>query len=139
MFQQYVAKYKEYLSSWAGVIAGTSSSITFDHTINTLEELSALRNASSAEHLVHLSNAYYDQVATGRAIKELYKKPKDYLIQHNNFIATQLKALDSVSIEVANQVKSIQTNILQSKSTNSISPELQKKLALIQSEYDARS
>ena len=137
MFQQYVDKYKSYLTSWAGLISGKSSSTNFECDINTNAELNALRNASSAEQLVHLSNAYYDQVAIGRTLKEIYKKPKDYLKQYNEFIQNQLTSLDITSKEVTSQVTSISATIQQSKSMNSLSGNLRKKLSLIKSEFDA--
>lgn len=139
MFQQYVEKYKTYLTGWAGLISGKSSSVNFDCDINTCSELNALRNASSAEQLVHLSNAYYDQVAIGRTLKEIYKKPKDYLKQFAEQTALQIAALENTGKEVASQVLSVESTIQQSKSNNALSGNLQKKLSLINSEFDARS
>lgn len=138
MFQQYVEKYKQYLIGWAGLISGQSNSSNFDCIINTNEELNTLRNSSSAEQLIHTSNAYYDQVAIGRTLKEIYKKPKDYLKQFAEQTDLQIKSLDITRQEVSNQIDSIQATIQQSKSMNSLSPSIQKKLLLIKSEFDAR-
>lgn len=119
MYQQYAKQYQKYLAGCAEWISGKSSAENFECDINPKAELNALKNSSSSEQLIHTSNAYYDQVAMSRSLKEIYKTPNDYLQQYVEYNAALVKSLDSTSKEVTNQIASIEATIDSSKTNNS--------------------
>jgi hypothetical protein len=136
-FQSFLEKYKSFLTNWGKSASGEGTTETFDYKINTKQELNALQNASTINDMVQLSNGYYDQVGIGRAIKELYKTPKDYLADFKLFNETSIKQLDNLAIEVADSTTNVADTIEKSKSIKGISHKLQLKLSLIKSEFDA--
>jgi len=136
-YQDYVDKFKEHLQGWGAFASGEGSCKNFNTKISTAQELNALRNAVSAEQLIHLSNAYYDQVAVGRAIKELYKTPKDYLEQFEAANKERLDDLNVLGAEVTSQHESVKEHIESAKAARSLSPDWQLKLSKIRSEFDA--
>lgn len=133
-FQQYLEKYKSFLTNWGKAASGNGTTESFDYKINTAQELNALRNAVTVNDMVQLSNAYYDQVAIGRSLKELYKKPKDYLADFVVFNTASLKQLDNLGEEVANSHANIDKVKIQKKSM--IDDKMHKKLSLIKSDFD---
>lgn len=135
-YQDYVEKFKSHLSNWSLFSSGKGSSQTFDAKIDTSQELNALRNSASSEQLIHFGNAYYDQVAVGRAIKELYKTPKDYHKQFDDFTKSQAKVISSFSEEISKQHEDVKGTSDVSKVVKTLSPTLQKKLANVRSEFD---
>lgn len=136
-FQQFLEKYKSFLTNWGKSASGEGTTETFDHEINTKQELNSLQNASTINDMVQLSNGYYDQVGIGRAIKELYKTPKDYLADFKLYNETLIKQLDNMGIEIANSTTNVSDTIEKSKSIKGISNKLQLKLSLIKSEFDS--
>lgn len=135
-YLNYIAKFKAYLTSWAAFATGNGSAETFDYKINTAQELNALRNATTVNDMIQLSNAYYDQVGIGRSINELYKKPKDYFADYIAFNSALSQKLDNLGTEVTNSQTNVQNNLDMKKSISSISKRLQLKLSLISSEFD---
>lgn len=136
-FQQYKERFKSFLTNWSKSVSGNGTTETFDYKVNTSKELNALRNASTINDVVQLSNAYYDQVGIGRAIKELYKTPKDYF---KDFVALNeitLKQLDNLGNEVETSHTNVNNTIDQNKSIKALSKKMQLKLSLIKSEFDA--
>ena len=135
-YKDYVVKFKEHLDNWGLFASGKGSCKNFDSKINTAQELNALRNAVSAEQLIHLSNAYYDQVSIGRSIKELYKKPKDYLKQFEAANQMQIEAATAFGKEVESQHDKVKGSIESAKAARSLSSDWQLKLSKIESEFD---
>ena len=115
--------------------SGTNTN-TFDYTISTAKELNNLKNATTVNDMVQMGNAYYDQVGIGRAVKELYKKPKDYFADFVTYNTTQLTQLTNLGNEVTNSYTNISDTTLSNKSIKSISSKLHLKLSLISSDYD---
>jgi hypothetical protein len=136
-FQSFLEKYKSFLTNWSKSASGEGTTETFDYKINTKQELNALQNVSTINDMVQLSNGYYDQVGIGRAIKELYKTPKDYLADFKSYNETLIKKLDNIGGEVADSTINVANTIEKSKSIKGISHKLQLKLSLIKSEFDA--
>jgi hypothetical protein len=136
-FQSFLEKYKSFLTNWSKSASGEGTTETFDYKINTKQELNALQNVSTINDMVQLSNGYYDQVGIGRAIKELYKTPKDYLADFKSYNETLIKKLDNIGSEVADSTINVADTIEKSKSIKGISHKLQLKLSLIKSEFDA--
>jgi hypothetical protein len=136
-FQSFLEKYKSFLTNWSKSASGEGTTETFDYQINTKQELNALQNVSTINDMVQLSNGYYDQVGIGRAIKELYKTPKDYLADFKSYNEMLIKRLDNIGGEVADSTINVANTIEKSKSIKGISQKLQLKLSLIKSEFDA--
>jgi hypothetical protein len=135
-YLNYLAQIKTFLTNWSSCMAGNGSTNTFDYKISTAKELNNLKNAVTVNDMVQMGNAYYDQVGIGRAMTELYKKPKDYFADFVAFNTTQLADLTNLGNEVTNSYTNISDTSLSNKSIKSISAKLQLKLSLISSPYD---
>lgn len=136
-FQSFLEKYKSFLTNWSKSASGEGTTETFDYKINTSQELNNLRNASTVNDMVQLTNGYYDQVGIGRSIKELYKTPKDYLADFILYNEMSMKRLDNLGVEIADSTINVVDTIEKSKSIKGLSQKFQKKLSLIKSEFDA--
>lgn len=135
-YKDFCEKFKDLIAGWKKFAAGDGSVNNAEVNISAAHELNALRNAASSEQLVHLSNAYYDQVAMGRSIKELYKRPKDYLKDYDKSLDFKAAHIDGMNKEVQDQHERVKKTINVSKSGRKIAPTLQKKLSRIKSEFD---
>lgn len=136
-FNSYAERTKEYITKLGSYLTGKTSAPNISTDIDTSTELNALHNVSSAEQLIQLSNAFYDQVAAKRCLKEIYKKPKDYLEEFNLSLKTSIDSLDSLNENVNTQLESVERNKVRSQSIRSISSRLQLKLSLIKDSTDA--
>ena len=126
-----------YLEGWQKFTSGESSTPTLNVKISAAYELNALKNSTSAEQMIQLGNAYYDQVALGRSIKELYKLPKDYLEELSNEITDSVNAISDLAGRTSEQHSSVQRSIEASKALITLSSSMQRKLSSIKSEFDA--
>jgi len=135
-YKEYVSKFKDHLTNWGSFASGKGSCQNFDAKIDTTQELHALRNAVSAEQLIHLSNAYYDQVAIGRSIKELYKTPKDYFAQFEAANKAASNEAEAFGAEVESQHTQVKASIESAQAARNLSPDWQLKLSKIRSEFD---
>lgn len=136
-FKEYSEKSKEYLNQLGNYLTGKNSSPTLEIDIDLSKELNAIHNVSSAEQLIQLSNAFYDQVAAKRSLIEIYKKPKDYLNEFKISIDERISSLDNLSSNVDEQHDSVIANKVKSQSLKSISKKLQLKLSLIKDNTNA--
>jgi hypothetical protein len=136
-FKTYYEKSKEYLNQLSSYLTGNNSAPNLKLDINPSKELNALHNVCSADQLIQLSNAFYDQVAAKRSLNEIYKKPKDYLLEYKTSIESQIKNLDFMDSDIDDQLESVANNSLWSQSIRSISSNLQLKLSLIKDNTDA--
>jgi hypothetical protein len=136
-YQDYLAKFKTHLSNWSLFSSGKGSASTFDTNIDAKVELNALKNSASAEQLIQLGNAYYDQIAIGRAIKEMYKTPKDYYAQFDAFSKNILERANIFGQDVAKQHIGVQETIEATKASRMLSSDWQKKFANIEVDSDA--
>jgi len=130
-FVDYTKTYLEFIKNVGSYISGTSSAPTLDLTINTSKDLNTLRNSLSAETLISTSNAVYDQMAIARSLVEIYKKPKDYFKEYQDYLTLEQSKVESNTSDFQIQEKTIQDNIQKSKNLMSLSSSLQKKLSLI--------
>lgn len=127
----------KYLTGWKDFAGGKSSTPTLDVKISTSYELNALKNSVSAEQMIQLGNAYYDQVALGRSIKELYKLPKDYFDELSVELTNNVNSMDDLATRTAEQHVNIQRSIEMSRALTTLSPSMQSKLSTVKSEFDA--
>jgi hypothetical protein len=136
-FKDYAEKSKEYFTKLSSYLVGNNSAPTLDINFDLSTELNALQNASSAEQLIQLSNAFYDQVAVKRSLAEIYKKPKDYLKEYKNVINGSIQNLTNLDLNVDEQIISVNKNKTKSQSIRNISSRLQLKLSLIKDNTNA--
>lgn len=122
-------KYKKLLAGWKAFARYEEPMPTSDIKINAAYELNAVKNATTAEQIVHLSNAYYDQIAISRSIKELHKKPKDYFMDFEKFADTQFGIVEQFSKEVEDQHVKVKRMISSSKALSKIAGFMDKKFA----------
>jgi hypothetical protein len=127
----------KFLAGWQSFAKGESASPTLDVKISTAYELNALKNSTSANQMIQLGNAYYDQVAIGRTITELYKTPKDYYQQFVDSSTSDINAMNDLGNLTETQHKNVENSIAKSRSFSALSPSMKKKLARIKSEFDA--
>jgi hypothetical protein len=130
-FLDYTKTYLEYIKNIGSYLAGNSSAPTLDIKINVSKDLNTLKNSLSAETLIYTSNAVYDQNAMARSLIEIYKKPKDYFKEYQDFLIKEQSKTEFLNNEFQVQLNNIQDNIQQSKNIINLSPTLQKKLSLI--------
>jgi hypothetical protein len=126
-YKDFQEKYKKLLSNWKAFARYEESAQTQEISINASYELNAVKNATTAEQIVHLSNAYYDQIAASRSIAELYKKPKDYFLALEKFADNQLASVEALDKEVETQHDRVRKMISSSKALARISSYMDKK------------
>lgn len=136
-FSDYTIKFKEFLINWSKFALGEKSVSNFDYKVNTAKELNALRNAGTADQLIQLGNAYYDQVAVGRALSELYKTPESYFSDFSKYAESIINKNDLINNEINENHEKVKKTLNKSKSLKNMSDNLQLKLSRIRSDFDA--
>jgi hypothetical protein len=126
-----------FLDGWRSFAKGESASPTLTVKISTAYELNALKNSTSANQMIQLGNAYYDQVAIGRSITELYKTPKDYYQDFINSSTSTINSMNDLSDLTKTQHENVEASIAKSRSFSALSSSMKKKLARIKSDFDA--
>lgn len=115
-YQDFAEAQKTHLNKLSEYIDGSSPAPTFDVKIDFAKELQGAQNSTTSEQKIHLANALYDQVATSRSLKELYKKPSDYFEEFKKSL--DVPSIDSSIKEVSNQHESVKSTIVKSKVLN---------------------
>lgn len=111
MYSDFLAKSQAYLDSFKTFIQGNGTAPTFDKTIDFSDERNILQNASSAETLIYISNAMYDQAAAMRTIKEIYKSPQDYYKEHQKFLEKTTTSNEFLGAEFKRQQATLNSRI----------------------------
>lgn len=128
-FSDFCQSLKEHLINVTSYLKGEKSIITFDPSIQPNLELNAIKNSASARQIISLSKAYYDQVAYKRTLNEIYKTPKQYYIEYETILKSELESLETQMIDTKEQHISVLNTLPIAKELCNTSTDLQSKLA----------
>lgn len=125
-YSDYAKKFNDYLTNFTNFISGKESTISIDTKIDMSEELKAIGNISTANQLIDISNAIYDQLAFQRTMKEIYKKPYEYFSEHKTMLETYSNKLNVCNDTLSKHTDNL--NITRSNNLKTISTKLHSKL-----------
>lgn len=128
-YNDFVEKFNKYLTNFTGFISGKESTTSLDLNIDMSDEIKSINNISTANQLIDISDAIYDQLAFQRTMKEVYKKPYEYFSEHKKMLEDYSNKLNTRNENVNKHKNNL--NVTRSNNIKSISTKLYSKLLKI--------
>lgn len=125
-YKDFVDKFNNYLTNFTNFISGKESTNSIDTTIDMSEELKDINNVSTANQLIDISDAIYDQLAFQRTMNEIYKKPHAYFLEHKKMLEQYSAKLNARNENVSKHKNNL--NITRSNNLKNISTKMYSKL-----------